>query len=397
MEKAAGKVNIQIPMSVSYFHFVRIEEADHFILTPFERNLDIWRQLWRVVELSDVVIQIVDARNPEVFYCADLFEYTKSIDASKSCLLLLNKADLLTDSQRDLWVAHLRSKGLSFLFFSALAADAEAEEDTDCRIAARCVPELSSNQVLSRSELLDYLAEYWGSKTVGLVGYPNVGKSSTINALMGEKKVAVAITPGKTKHYQTLFLGNGVKICDCPGLVFPNFSVSKSDLVLNGILPVDQLRDWISPTTLLSERIPRDIIERLYGIMLPLPGFEEDPDRKPTASEILSTFAIARGFRTSNFGNPDQSRASRIILKDYVAGKLLFCHAPPELDQEDFSQLTYEVLRKTLPVRSQPKPHKPSTGIQDEHLLSTSVGFVTKKPGDKAAFSNSKKHFKGKR
>jgi large subunit GTPase 1 len=359
--------------------------------------LDIWRQLWRVVELSDVVIQIVDARNPEVFYCADLFEYTESIDTSKASLLLLNKADLLTDAQRDAWAAHLRSKGLSFLFFSALADDADAEEDNDSKIAARCTPELSGSQVLSRSELLDYLAGNWGGKTVGLVGYPNVGKSSTINALMGEKKVAVAITPGKTKHYQTLFLGNGVKICDCPGLVFPNFSVSKSDLVLNGILPVDQLKDWISPTTLLSERIPRDIIERLYGIILPLPGFEEDPDRKPTAAEVLSTFAIARGFRTSNYGNPDQSRASRIILKDYVAGKLLFCHAPPGVDQVKFSEMTSEVLRKTLPIRSQPKPHKPSAGIEDEHLLSTSVGFVTKKPGDKAAFSNSKKHFKGKR
>lgn len=384
-----------------YLYICRIEEADHFILTPFERNLDIWRQLWRVVELSDIVIQIVDARNPDVFFCADLFEYTKSIDEGKSCLLLLNKADLLTDAQRDIWAENLRAKGLSFLFFSALAAEEEEEEDDEeggsTIPRTRVVPEISGSKVLTRCEILDYLAEYWGGKTVGLVGYPNVGKSSTINALMGEKKVAVAITPGKTKHYQTLFLGNGVKICDCPGLVFPNFSVSKSDLVLNGILPVDQLRDWISPTTLLSERIPRDVIERLYGIMLPLPGFEEDPERRPTAAEILCTFAIARGFRTSNFGNPDQSRASRIILKDYVAGKLLFCHAPMGNEQAEYSKLTYEVLRANLPVRTQPKPHKPSTGIEDEHLLASSVGFVTKKPGDKATFSSSKKHFKGKR
>jgi ribosome biogenesis GTPase A len=52
---------------------------------------------------------------------------------------------------------------------------------------------------------------------VGLVGYPNVGKSSTINAIFGAKKTAVAPTPGKTKHFQTLNVSPTVCLCDCPG------------------------------------------------------------------------------------------------------------------------------------------------------------------------------------
>jgi len=52
---------------------------------------------------------------------------------------------------------------------------------------------------------------------VGLVGYPNVGKSSTINAIFGSKKTAVAATPGKTKHFQTLNVSPTVCLCDCPG------------------------------------------------------------------------------------------------------------------------------------------------------------------------------------
>jgi hypothetical protein len=100
--------------------------------------------------------------------------------------------------------------------------------------------------------------------------------------------------------------------------------MSKSDLVLNGILPVDQLRDWISPVDLLAKRIPRDIIERYYGIVLPIPGIDENPERSITGSEILSTFAISRGFMTSNFGNPDQARSSRIILKDYISVSTIF-------------------------------------------------------------------------
>lgn len=174
--------------------------------------------------------------------------------------------------------------------------------------------------------------------------------------------------------------------------------MSKSDLVLNGILPVDQLKDWISPTSLLALRIPRDVIERVYGIQLPEPGPEEDPGVLPTAAEILGTFAIARGYRTSNFGNPDQSRASRVILKDYVSGRLLFCHAPPAVEQAAYSALTYADLRTRLPVRSQPKPHKPAEhpSKADEHLFAPSAGFVARKPGEKAIFSASKKHFKGK-
>lgn len=52
---------------------------------------------------------------------------------------------------------------------------------------------------------------------VGLVGYPNVGKSSTINAIFGAKKTAVAPTPGKTKHFQTLNVSPTICLCDCPG------------------------------------------------------------------------------------------------------------------------------------------------------------------------------------
>jgi GTPase SAR1 family protein len=54
---------------------------------------------------------------------------------------------------------------------------------------------------------------------VGLVGYPNVGKSSTINAIFGAKKTAVAPTPGKTKHFQTLNVSPTLCLCDCPGAV----------------------------------------------------------------------------------------------------------------------------------------------------------------------------------
>lgn len=80
-------------------------------MTPFERNLQLWRQLWRVIERSHLIVQIVDARNPLGFRCVDLENYVHEIgtdepDAAvpgkgkRKCLLLINKADLLTYEQR---------------------------------------------------------------------------------------------------------------------------------------------------------------------------------------------------------------------------------------------------------------------------------------------------------
>lgn len=60
---------------------------------------------------------------------------------------------------------------------------------------------------------------------VCVVGEPNVGKSSLMNALLGVKKMAVSSHPGRTKHYQTYYLTPEVMLCDCPGLVFPKLDV----------------------------------------------------------------------------------------------------------------------------------------------------------------------------
>ena len=79
---------------------VALEEQEELLLTPYERNLEVWRQLWRVVERSDLVVQIVDARNPMLFRCEDLETYVKQVDPNKQNLLLVNKADLLSKTQR---------------------------------------------------------------------------------------------------------------------------------------------------------------------------------------------------------------------------------------------------------------------------------------------------------
>ena len=379
-----------------------LQENDDLLMTPFERNLEVWRQLWRVIERSDLVVQIVDARNPLLFRSEDLEKYVKEVDPKKNNLLLVNKADMMTLSQRGAWADYFGKAGINYRFFSASLAkeqnefidseastegddpstssnaqavavdggerlakevakldvqDAEVEDeqwaseeelddDYDQRTRILTVDELEALFLENAPKLEDNMDEPHRKTQIGLVGYPNVGKSSTINALIGAKKVSVSSTPGKTKHFQTIHLSPDVILCDCPGLVFPNFATTKAELVCNGILPIDQLREFTGPAGLVAQRIPQSYFEVLYGVKVHTRPLEEGGTGIPTAEEILVTYAVARGFAKTGQGQPDESRAARYILKDYVSGKLLFCHPPPSdppYDPREFNRELYNV------------------------------------------------------
>ncbi|XP_030877468.1 large subunit GTPase 1 homolog isoform X2 [Leptonychotes weddellii] len=399
---------------------VRLEEEQKLLLTPFERNLDFWRQLWRVIERSDIVVQIVDARNPLLFRCEDLECYVKEIDDNKENVILINKADLLTAEQRSSWATYFEKENVKIIFWSALAeaiqligdskeqanggageantaksekasceeaavpysepghlpdcgslalsdlapSDEDSSEYEDCpeeeeEVWQTCSEEDNNpdeeasgqdwqrsytadseaqgrkplqkecthnfSHLVSRQELLEIFKQLHNGKkvkdgqlTVGLVGYPNVGKSSTINTIMGDKKVSVSATPGHTKHFQTLYVEPGLCLCDCPGLVMPSFVSTKAEMICNGILPIDQMRDHVPPVSLVCQNIPRHVLEATYGINIIKPREDEDPHRFPTSEELLTAYGYMRGFMTAH-GQPDQPRSARYILKDYVS------------------------------------------------------------------------------
>jgi large subunit GTPase 1 len=109
-----------------------LQESNDLLMTPFERNLEVWRQLWRVIERSDLVVQIVDARNPLLFRSEDLEHYIKDVDQRKNNLLLVNKADMLTREQRQAWAEYFKEAAIAYKFFSAhLAKELNETRDLD--------------------------------------------------------------------------------------------------------------------------------------------------------------------------------------------------------------------------------------------------------------------------
>lgn len=120
-----------------------LQENNDLLMTPFERNLEVWRQLWRVIERSDLIVQIVDARNPLLFRSEDLERYVKDVDSRKENLLLVNKADMLTLEQRQHWADYFQAAGIKYKFFSAALAkelneamSEETEEETKASTSA---------------------------------------------------------------------------------------------------------------------------------------------------------------------------------------------------------------------------------------------------------------------
>jgi large subunit GTPase 1 len=80
-------------------------------------------------------------------------------------------------------------------------------------------------------------------------------------------------------------------LCDCPGLVFPQFATTKADLVCDGVLPIDQLREHTAPVELLTRRIPRSVIEGTYGLSVRTRETQEDAETRVTAEDFLIAYA----------------------------------------------------------------------------------------------------------
>ena len=172
---------------------------------------------------------------------------------NKKTILILNKIDMVHPSVSVSWKKYFEEKlpGIYVVLFSSQPEEQRLEENNSKGLLRRRVQKnlswaYGSDAIVQMAKA--YYEDHTEPKsneqqayvTIGLIGQPNAGKSSLINGILQSKKVSVSRTPGHTKHFQTIFYSSDIRLCDCPGLVFPTIA-PKQLQILAGMFPVSQV------------------------------------------------------------------------------------------------------------------------------------------------------------
>lgn len=273
-----------------------------------------YREFNQVVGNSDVVLMVLDARDPLGCRVQQVEEAVR--EAGKRLVLVLNKSDLVPVPVVKLWLAHLRR------FFPTVAFRASRNSQN-----ASLGNTVTAEDALGADQLISLLKNYARSHnikttiTVGVVGYPNVGKSSLINSLKRAKVCRVGASPGITTVAQQVHLDRNINLLDCPGIVFSSQS-DNGELFLRNVLRVEQLDDPIAPVNCILQRIPKPRLMAAFGCDWVSAGDEQQ------AAGFLRAVALVHG-RLKKGGVPDLDAAARYVLKEWNAGKIDYWHEPP--------------------------------------------------------------------
>ena len=251
------------------------------------------------IKLIDLVIELVDARVPMSSRNPDIDELGKN----KARLILLNKADLADEKQTEEWIGYFRGKGYS-------AVKVNSRKGGGIKSIQGVIQEACKEKT-ERDRKRGILNRPVRAMVVGI---PNVGKSTFINALAGKACAKTGNKPGVTKGKQWIRLNKNVELLDTPGILWPKFEDQQVGLHLamigsinDEILNVEELA--LSVIDYLTAEYPGTLEKRF--------GFEGMTDRV----EILGEIARVRGCLKK--GNElDYEKAARLLMDDFRSGKL---------------------------------------------------------------------------
>mmetsp|Transcript_121359 Transcript_121359/g.354731 ORF Transcript_121359/g.354731 Transcript_121359/m.354731 type:complete len:298 (-) Transcript_121359:41-934(-) len=241
-------------------------------------------------------------------------------------------------------MAHLRR---SFPVVAFKAAQGTAHRPTHAMTSAARASEgvlRSSHAVVGADELMQLLKNYArmsGGKTkahlsVGIVGYPNTGKSSVINSMKRHSAVVTGGRAGVTKEMQEVKLDAKVTLIDSPGVVFEGASEDPS-VVLRNVIRVENIIDPVGVVEALVAKAPREALLRYYNI-----------DRDfPNVTEFIFHVAKTRG-KLKRGSGLDLPSAARSVISDWTTGKFRYYVLPPAAE----SAATAKAAEETAEVVS---------------------------------------------